>query len=512
VLQEAGGIIWRDGSGWNWGRGQDKMHPTYSFMRDADYVSGAALMIRRDLLRELKGFDELYAPAYYEDTDLCFRARAAGYRVVVQPKSTIIHLEGQSNGTDLSTGLKRYQAINAKKFRDRWAKTLSSHRLNGEMPVREAERSVKRRALFIDETTPTPDQDAGSNAILEHMLSFQRLGYKIVFLPAGNMAHIPKYSEELQALGIECWYAPYAWSVEEYFRKNDCNFEVVYIHRKANVLRYLHVVQKYAASASIMFNYADIHALREMREAKLTAAAAKTLKAIERDLQDELDLATQVDAVIVHSTFESDLIKKERPDACVHYVPWTIETISTPAVMAERSGIAFVGGYGHPPNADAVDWFVKEVWPLVTESMTEHAFKIVGSRMPERFNDLRGSTIDPIGFVDDLAELLDGLILTVAPLRFGAGLKGKVLYSFARGVPCVMSPIAAEGLDLPEDLRHLVANEPAEYTKEITALVNDADFWKRTSDSVLKFVQERFSQDVIDRLLKDTIKDAKRRS
>ena len=238
-------------------------------MRDADYVSGAALMIRHDLLTKLNGFDDHYAPAYYEDTDLCFRARAEGFRVVVQPKSTIIHLEGQSNGVSTASGLKRYQVINARKFRLRWADELDKHGINGQSPGREAERMVRKRALFIDVTTPTPDQDAGSNAALQHILSLQRLGYKVVFLPADNMANIPKYTEDLQALGVECWYAPYAWSVEEYFRRNEKDFDLVYIHRKANLLNYRHIVEKYVPTASVVFNYADIHALRDLREAEL---------------------------------------------------------------------------------------------------------------------------------------------------------------------------------------------------------------------------------------------------
>ncbi len=429
VLQEAGGLIWRDGSGWNWGRGQDKENPLYSFMRDADYVSGAALMIRHDLLKRLHGFDELYAPAYYEDTDLCFRTRQAGYRVVVQPKSTIIHLEGQSNGTSTASGLKRYQLVNARKFRNRWFDVLKTHGVNGQTPNREAERKVRKRALFIDETTPTPDQDAGSNAALEHMLSLQRLGYKVVFLPADNMANIPGYTANLQALGVECWYAPFAWSVEEYFRRNEREFDLVYIHRKANLNRYLHLVKKYVKKTSIIFNYADIHALRELREAELAQAPKEELAVIQLALDEEIDLAAQVDAVIVHSTFEAEVIKKRRPSARVHFVPWTFATPKTLAPPEGREGVVFVGGFGHPPNVDAVEWFLEDIWPSVAPKIGAQPFRIVGSKMPERFHDFYRPDIDPLGFVADLDELLDRTLLTVAPLRYGAGLKGKVLSS-----------------------------------------------------------------------------------
>ena len=168
-LQECGGVIWRFGDGWNWGKGQAADDPRYCYMRDADYVSAAALMISADLFAKLGKFDEHYLPGYYEDTELCFRAREAGYRVVVQPAAEIVHFEGASAGTSTAgSGMKRFQAINHRKFFERWKETLASHRFNGELPELEAERTVERRALFIDDSVPEPDKDAGSNAALAH--------------------------------------------------------------------------------------------------------------------------------------------------------------------------------------------------------------------------------------------------------------------------------------------------------------------------------------------------------
>lgn len=187
-LQEAGGIIWRLGDGWNWGRGHDPDELPYTYLRDADWVSGAALMIENGMFRELNGFDEIFAPGYYEDTDLAFRVRALGKRVVVQPASQIIHLEGVSSGTDTSgPGMKRYQVINHAKFYQRWKDTLITHRLNGRFPEREAERMVHRRAYSIDDTVPTPDQDAGSNAAVEHMRALIELGYKVTFIAIAHL-------------------------------------------------------------------------------------------------------------------------------------------------------------------------------------------------------------------------------------------------------------------------------------------------------------------------------------
>jgi len=123
-LQEAGGVIWSDASGWNYGRLDSPQKPEYSFFRDVDYVSGAALLLPAELFRSVGGFDERYAPAYYEDADLCFAVRAAGKRVVYEPRSVVTHYEGVSSGTDLTTGIKRFQEINKPKFRSKWAGQL----------------------------------------------------------------------------------------------------------------------------------------------------------------------------------------------------------------------------------------------------------------------------------------------------------------------------------------------------------------------------------------------------
>lgn len=504
-LQEAGGIIWRLGDGWNWGRGRDPAEPAFCYLRDVDWVSGAALMIESAMFRDLNGFDPVFAPGYYEDTDLAFRVRARGKRVVMQPASEIVHLEGISSGTDTSgPGMKRYQVVNHAKFYQRWKDTLITHRFNGQHPEREAERLVRRRAYFIDDTVPTPDQDAGSNAAVEHMRALMELNYKVTFLPADNMAKIDPYTAQLQKLGVECQYYPHYWSVEEVFRKARDQPDLVYLHRYTNASKYATMVRRYFPDCRIVYSVADLHFLRMERQAEIepgTIGAAQV--ALQR--RSELSAMQSVDSIIVHSVVEAKLLLDAEPSLNVQVVPWTVRPRPTMRPFAERSGTAFVGGFGHPPNVDAVRYLVREILPLMHRRLPDFTTYLIGSNMPGEITNLQVPGVMPVGYVSVLADILHKLRCTVVSLRYGAGIKGKVLESFAHGLPCVMSEVAAEGLELPKDLAWLVARTPAEFAEKLERVHEDEAFNRRLSEAGLAYIEQRHSAGVVKEALRAAV-------
>jgi O-antigen biosynthesis protein len=489
-LQEAGGIIWRLADGWNWGRGGDANEPRFSFMRDADYVSGAALMIERALFEQLGGFDMHYAPAYYEDTDLCFRVRAAGRRVVVQPASTIVHLEGQSNGTDVNgPGLKRYQKINHRKFLTRWADTLAGHRMTGEQPALESERGVRRRALFIDDSVPTPDRDAGSNAAFTHMQLLQQLGHKVVFVPADNMARIDPYTAALEKRGIECLVHPWHASMEHVLRRAETPADVVYIHRFGNASRYLGMVRRQWPRARIVYCVADLHFLRQEREAALVGDA-EMARAAAQMKREELAMVAAADACIVHSPAEAALLAELVPEAHVAVVSWPVRARPPARPFEARFGTCFLGGFGHPPNVDAVRWIGGEMRPLLGDLPVA----IYGSGVTPEVQAEHYGNVEVMGHVPELAAALHRHRSTVAPLRYGAGIKGKVLESFAHGLPCVMTPIAAEGLALGDTLSWLVAADAAGIAAKLLELDADPALNAMLAEAGLAFIEREFGE------------------
>ncbi len=446
TLQDAGGIVWRLGDGWNYGRGQDPGDPRFNYLRDADYLSGAALMIPKALCDEIGGFNPELAPGYYEDTDMAFRARALGYRTVYQPRSVVTHFEGASSGTDVTQGMKQYQLVNARKFLAIWKQELLGHALSGQEPDREKDRKARFRVLFVDATTPTPREDAGSNAALSHMRALQALGAKVTFVPSDNMAHLGQVSADLQDLGIEFLHHPYFWSVEEALRKRAHEFDVIYLHRYDVAFRYMATCRAFAPRARILYNVADLHFLRLERERKVGAASARTEAEVAMVRNQELGCIRLAHRVIVHSEVEAAILAREGVSH-VSVIPWVMEGRPGP-LPPERRGrtVGFLGGFGHPPNADAVAWFVEEIWPLVRAEVPDAEFLIFGSRMPAEIQALSSLPgVTPVGFVPEVADAFARMRVSVAPLRYGAGLKGKVGESLAHGVPCIGTSVAFEG-------------------------------------------------------------------
>lgn len=504
-LQEAGGIFWQDGSAWNLGRFDHPRRPEFSYARDADYISGASIALPRSLWDKLDGFDDLYRPAYAEDADLAFRVRAEGLRTIFQPRSMLIHFEGVSSGTDLGSGAKAYQVQNLEKLRERWAGVLAAHRPNAHEPEREKERAVNKRVLFIDLTTPEPQHDAGSLVAVETMRALQALGYKVTFVPVDNFLWTKAYSAPLQAMGIETIYHPFYSRFEPFISARGSEFDLVVVHRFGAAERVMGALRTHAPQAKIAFMPADLHFLREEREAELSGDSAALEQAAETRRR-EIAIIRSADAVLPHSNLEIEILNAEVPETPTFKLPLIHDPDPIAAGFHGRSGVGFLGGYGHPPNVDAVDWFMDEIWPKVRAAKPDARFVLAGSKMPDRFKALDGKNgVEVLGFVETIDEFFGTIRASLAPLRYGAGAKGKVAASLALGTPCVSTSVGAEGMGLTAGVDVLVSDDPDGFARHILAMLEDENRWNELRQAGVDFARRETSRDVVRAHLADML-------
>ena len=504
-LQEAGGILWRDGSAWNYGNRQDPEAPEFNYVKDVDYISGAAIMIRASLWKELGGFDDRFAPAYCEDSDLAMSVWAAGKRVVYQPASVVVHFEGVSNGTDTSTGLKAYQVKNQAALFEKWKDALSGHNENAQGVFTARDRSYgKKTILFVDHYVPQFDKDAGSRTVYAYLRLFAEQGYNVKFIGDNFYRHEP-YTTALQQLGVEVLYGPwYAEHWKEWILQAADRFDYAFLNRPHISVKYIDFLRE-KTKAKIFYYGHDLHFLRMQREYAVSHESGLLAEA-EQWKKQELSLMRKADMAAYPSQVEVEEIARIDPAIRAMAIPAYIfdNVPDVPYSLAEREGLFFIGGFQHGPNVDAVKWLAGEILPLLRKKLPGVVAHIAGSRMPEDLKALAGPDLVLEGMISDeeLAGFYRRSRLCVVPLRYGAGIKGKVVESMEMGLPVVTTSCGAEGIRGAEDIL-MIADTPEEIAEKIARVYNDEAALRRASAAGVEYVRREYSSAEAMRVLGD---------
>jgi glycosyltransferase involved in cell wall biosynthesis len=492
-LQEAGGVVFSDGSAWNYGRFESPEDPRYASLRDADYCSGAAIAIPRELFESLNGFDTRYAPAYYEDTDLAFSVRAAGKRVLYQSASRVVHLEGITSGTDLNQGPKAYQVRNRELFERKWRDALSAFPAPGVLPTPATVHAHQRQILIVDEAVPQPDRDSGSLRLFNLMQMLRQEYAHVVFLAT---EHAPEQQplRNLQALGVEVWYPPLLSGAPAWLAEHGKRFSAILACRYYLAGKFMPLARKFSPQARFVLDTIDLHYLRESRAAQLAANEALA-KAALRTRRRELAVIDKADLTLVVSQTEREVLATDAPASKVEVLSNLHEVAGPGLPFAQRQDLVFVGGFRHTPNVDAVRWFAQEVFPRLRQRLPNAVFHCIGGDVPDSIAALAQEGVIVHGHVPDLAPAMDGMRIAVAPLRFGAGVKGKINLSMAHGQPVVATSCAVEGMHLQDGVDVLVADEPQAFVDAVVRLYGDEELWSRLSRNGLENVARHFSMD-----------------
>ena len=498
TLQEAGGIVWQDAEGRNYGRGKSPDASDSNYVKDVDYISGASVLIRRNLWEQIQGFDAMFAPAYFEDSDFAFAIRNLGYRVVYQPQSIITHFERVSYGQAAEADSLKQITINRPKFISKWKNELQQQMPNSPANLfRARDRSANRKiVLMMDDYVPMWDQNAGAKTTYNYLLIFRSLGYKIMFVAVNEFDHPEPYTTTLQQLGIEVFYGQYNRELfTKWLQINGHHFDLVFINRPHVANQYLDAAREFT-HATIAYYGHDLHYLREQREYELTHQMA-LLKKSHRDFANEMNIMNKADVVLSVSPVERDLINQTlgKKKAVASPIFFYENRKQSSMRTSQRKNLLFVGGFAHSPNVDGIVWFVKEIWPMIRKKLPGVTLTVVGSKPSKEVQALSCSNIHVTGWLSD--EELDYAYaqhrVCVIPLRYGAGVKGKTTDALHHGLPIVSTTIGLEGLPEIETLVTAQDN-PDAFADEVIRLYQlTSNEWEAVSTREQNYIDQHFS-------------------
>ena len=502
TVLEAGGMIYEDCSGDSVGRGLKNIEDvSVNYVRDTDYISGAGLMIRTELFKELNGFDPKYAPAYCEDSDLCLRVWYIKHkRVVFQPKSRVVHFEGQSFPSEEKKALinKNNLTLFHRFFKELCSHHTTSHHISrisriSSPFVFKDHASHKKQMLAIDMKILSPSFDTGSRVTFQYLKLFMQMGMNVKFYPLDIPFERHEFLEDLEQIGVEVIFEEFA----SYIKRNGKYFDYVFVNRPGVAAKVINLLRLYTR-AQIIYQGHDLSYLRHYRE-NLINKKADAEERMKNERRWEFDIIKACDLPCYVSQDEVDIVNAANPFSHCIKIPiflFDAEEMVKVYKAGERKNICFVAGFGHKPNIDGACWFVKNVWPLVIKQLPDLKIYIIGSKPSDEVKSLASDSVIVTGYVsdDELSDYYSKVRMAVVPLNYGAGVKGKTVEAIYNKVPVLTTKIGAEGIDNSMGIL-AVENDADSFAARLIEMYTNEDELQRISDISVDFIREQFTKE-----------------
>ena len=508
TLQEAGSIVWRDGSCLGYGRGGNPLSPEFMFRRDVDYCSGAFLLTRNESFKSMGGFDEAYQPFYYEETDFCIRLQECGLRVVYEPDAAVIHFEFASSPS--SKEAQEWHGKHQGLFLERHQDRLKHHYGFGEENILRARSAghMRPRVLFIDDRVPHPSLGSGfprSNAILSGLV---KLGCQVTFFPTDVLEEDwnEVYSDIPREVEVMLNYGP--GKLDRFLAGRSGFYDMIFVSRPHNMEFVRPILQTHPDwfqnsriiyDAEALFTFRDL-ALRKMKGISLSEAK------IDQLIRSEIELVDVAELVISVSEAEGRTFARYGVRE-VRVLGHALAIEPSPRAFEDRNGILFVGSILEEtsPNGDAILWFLKDIFPRIQSQLGNVPLIVAGMNRLDMGRLSACGQVRILGKIRDLTSIYDEARLFVAPTRFAAGLPHKIHEAAAHGVPVVATSLLEQQLGWRGERDLLVADDPPKFADQCIRLYRDAELWQRIRDGALERIRLECSPAAFENTLKSII-------
>ncbi|WP_312994434.1 glycosyltransferase [Chryseobacterium flavum] len=497
TLQEAGCLIFKDCEIVNLGRFNSIDHPSFNFLRKVDYCSGCSLLFKRlDIEGNLNSLDEEFLPAYYEETDFCQRLKyVQNLDIYYQPKSEILHFENISY-TGKSSNKEQLLEKNAKKFKERWNSRFEGEKfleINRKKYLNIDKNYKKPTILFLEESMPKYDQDSGSRRLDEIFKILIANNHKILLgVPEFNETD-KKYIAYCESLGIEV-FQDFVTPKNKVVKINDQIIEklalidLIWIFRPNGFKHWNKILKNHITNQKIIYDMVDLHYLRVEREKEYMPTTPKMERKNLKTKKLEYTAMKNSDAVAAISNVEKEIVSENGIDIKkVHVVSnfHILDKVNKNG-FSDRKGLLFIGGFRHLPNIDALKFLVEDIMPLVWKKDASIFVNVIGPELSEDLiSKYNSDKVRILGYQKSVDEWFDSSRVFVAPLRYGAGVKGKIGQALEYELPIVTTPIGVEGMNLQHDVHALVSdiNDAQTFANHILDLYSNEEMWNKLKNN-----------------------------